>query len=319
MSFSNIKGQEQAIRILQGYMKQGRLKAGMLFIGPEGVGKKMVALTVAKAVNCQEEAEDSCDQCSSCQKIERGQHPDIHILEPEEEGLKIETVRELQRNISLRPYEGRQKVFIINNAHRMTAEASGALLKILEEPPGSTLLILISDKPGLLFKTVISRCKALKFAPLPRNRLQEILQKEFGLDLARAHYLAYASEGRLGRALSLKESEALKEKNAVIDRYLFSRSPGFEQMPKQDKTTVRHDLNILATWFRDLYFVKSGMPHAEIIHGDRLEDILKQTARFSAAELEEIMDSIPRAIFLLERNINLKLLLYELRSQIWKG
>jgi DNA polymerase III subunit delta' len=319
MSFSNIKGQEQAVRILQGYIKQERLRAGLLFIGPEGVGKKLTALILAKAVNCQEQGEDSCDQCPSCLKIERGQHPDIHILEPEEEGLKIEAIRQLQRDISLRPYEGRQKVFIINNCHRLTAEASGALLKILEEPPGNTLLILISDKPGLLFKTVVSRCKALKFAPLARNSLQEILQKEFGLDLTRAHYLAYASEGRLGRALRLKELDALREKNAVIDRYLFSRSSSFEQMPKQDKTTLRHDLNILATWFRDLYFLKAGLPHAEIIHGDRLEDLLRQGARFSVAELDEIMDSIPRAIFLLERNINLKLLLYELRSQIWKG
>jgi DNA polymerase-3 subunit delta' len=319
MSFQNIKGQVQSIKILQACIEQDRVQGGLLFTGPEGVGKKLIAITLAKAVNCLEEGLDSCDQCPSCLKIEHNGHPDVHVIQSDGAEIKIENIRQLQRDISFKPYEARKKVFIIDNAHRLNPEASGALLKILEEPPQNSFIILISDKPALLFKTIVSRCKTLKFSPLPRALLQEFLKKEHGLDRYRAHYLAYVSEGRLGHALRLKETDALRMKNAVIDNFIFTRRLSFDSLSKQDRNEIREDLNILATWFRDIYLIKIGIPHLELIHDDRKEELLKLMSRFSFVELNEIMDSISRAIFYLERNINIKLLLYDLRSQLWKA
>ncbi|MFH0827397.1 MAG: DNA polymerase III subunit delta' [Candidatus Omnitrophota bacterium] len=319
MSFQNIIGQEFATHMLQGCLEQGRLQGGLLFTGPQGVGKKLMAETLAKAVNCEQLQTDSCDRCVSCLKIDRHVHPDIHLIESDESEIKIDDIRQLQREICLRPYEARFKVFILNDAHRLTAEASGALLKTLEEPPGNSLIILISDKPVLLFKTVVSRCKTVRFRPLEQERLQEVLINKHGLDLHRAHYLAYVSEGRLGCALRLKETDVLKEKNVVIDSFLFSRRSSFDHLSKEDRFKVREDLNILATWFRDIYCLKIGMPPQAIIHEDRKYDLLKVMDRFSFPELHEIMNAITRSIFYLEHNINIKLLLYDLRSQVWKG
>lgn len=318
MSFQNIIGQDFSIHMLQGYLEQGRLQGGLLFTGPQGVGKKLIAQTLAKAVNCEQLQMDSCDRCVSCLKIDRNIHPDVRLIESDESEIKIEDIRQLQREISLRPYEARMKVFILNDAQRLTAEASGALLKILEEPPGNSLIILISDKPALLFKTVVSRCKTLKFRPIERQHLQEVLMNKHGLDLHRAHYLAYVSEGQLGSALRLKETDCIREKNAVIDNFLFSRRPSFDHLSKEDRFKVREDLNILATWFRDIYCLKIGMPPSAIIHEDRKADLLKVSDRFSFPELNEIMNAITRSIFYLEHNINIKLLLYDLRSQVWK-
>ena len=326
MSFKDIKGQDNSIHMLQGYLEQSRLEGGYLFTGPEGVGKKLVAKTLAKTVNCLEgnnggrnQTIDSCDRCASCKKIENNQHPDVHIVASGDSEIKIEYIRQLQREINLKPYEARTKVFIIDNAHRLTVEAEGALLKILEEPPAGSLIILISDKPLLLFKTIVSRCKTLKFVPLKRAALKEILKENYSLDNNMSHFLAYFSEGRLGRALRLKDTDILKQKNKVIDNFALSKTTNLDNLSTQDKEEVRDYLNILATWFRDIYLIKIGMPHSEVINFDRKDDLLKTAAGFTILDLNEVLDSVSDSILRLEQNINIKLLLYNLGAQIWRG
>mgnify|MGYP001611627686 CR=1 FL=1 len=312
MSFKNILGQDKPINILKGYIEQSRLAGGYLFVGPEGVGKKLVAQTLAKVVNCQEETLDACDRCASCCKVDKNQHPDVHIIESTDReinpvrsttqmntsekasnGIKIEYIRQLQNDISYKPYEGRKKVFIIDNAHRLTAEAQSALLKILEEPPSDSLIILISDKPALLFKTIISRCKILKFSPLERAKLKEILKKDYSLGNEIAHFLAYFSEGRFGRALKLKDTDILREKNRIIDNFALSGKPAsLDNLSIQNKEEVRGYLNILATWFRDIYLIKIGMAHSEIINFDRKDDLLVAMSRLTFLDLNGILDYI---------------------------
>ena len=223
MSFSTIKGQDNPVSILQSYLERNRLAGGYLFTGPEGVGKKLTAKILAKTLNCQEGGLDSCDRCPSCLKIEKDQHPDVHLIESDGQEIKIESIRQLQREISFRPYEGKKKVFIIDKAHTLNPESSNALLKILEEPPKDSVIILVTDKPNLLFKTIISRCKAIKFPALKRSELKGVLKLEHGFSDEMAHFLAYYSEGRIGYALRLKDSGILCQKNAVID--IFALAP----------------------------------------------------------------------------------------------
>ena len=319
MSFSGIKGQDNPLNILKEYIENSRLCGGYLFIGPEGVGKRLAAMTLAKAVNCLESTSDSCDTCSSCKKIENRQHPDVHVIECEDSEIKIENIRQLQREISFKPYEAKKKVFIIDKAHYLNPESSNALLKVLEEPPKDSLIILVTEKPSLLFKTVISRCKTLKFPALKRERLKSILKNDFGFPEERAHFLAYFSEGRIGYALRLKDSEILQEKNKVISKFALSPRINLEDFSLKNKEEVRGYLNILATWFRDIYMLKVGMPHAEIINFDRRAELLNAMPRFSFLDLNSILESISEAITQLEQNINVKLLLYNLGAQLWKG
>ena len=243
----------------------------------------------------------------------------MHILETDGPEIKIEQIREMQKDINLKSYEGKRKVFIIDNAHRITPEASGALLKILEEPPGKSLIILISDKPALLFKTIISRCKILKFLPLKTAELKEILKKDYSLDNNTAHFLAYFSEGRLGLSLKLKDTDIIREKNRVIDKFIFSRRPSLDNLPIQNREQVLSLLNILATWFRDIYLIKIGMPYSEIINFDRQDDLLKFMSRFSFLDLNAILDSISDSILYLDQNINIRLLLNDLGGQLCRA
>ena len=319
MAFSAIKGQDRPVEIIKTYIENSRFEGGYLFAGPEGVGKMMAALALAKALNCSVSVTaDCCEECPSCKKIENNQHPDVHIISGEESQVKIEAVRQLKKEMSLRPYEGEYKVFIIDNAHTLTPEASNCLLKILEEPPKKSLLILITDKPGLLFKTVISRCKVIKFLPLQRQELEAILSKDYKLESDFAHFLAYFSEGRLGRALSLKDDDIFSRKNNIIDKFVLSNKSGVEGFPAQKREDVRSLLNILATWFRDIYLLKVGRPEQEIINFDRREELFSSLERFSFFDLDTILNNISTAILCLEQNVNTRLLLYNLKVGLWK-
>lgn len=316
MSFNEIKGLDKQIGILKGYLKKGCLEGAYLFCGPEGIGKKLVAKMLAKAANCEEKGLEPCGRCASCMKIENNQHPDVHIIEPQDGKIHIDAMRQLQREIKLKPYEAESKVVIINDARLFTGEAAACLLKSLEEPPKGSLVILISDRPALLFKTIISRCKIVKFTPLKREELKELLRKEYGIEKSLAHFLAYFSEGRLGFALRLKDTDIMNHKNRIINELTISRHFESDNLPLQDRPEVRSYLNMLAFWFRDIYLVKAGLTLSETVNSDRSSDLARLTRQFSFQELDEILDSVSDSIFYLERNINVRLLLYNLWAKI---
>jgi DNA polymerase-3 subunit delta' len=318
MPFSDIKGQDRALEILKAYLGGGRLEGGYLFAGPASVGKKMTAKILSQALNCAENNNEACGLCPSCLKIKGDSHPDVHIISSDEAQLKIESVRQLQKEINLRAYEGRFKVFIIDNAHALTPEAANCLLKVLEEPPKFSLIILITGKPNLLFKTIISRCKIVKFHAAKREELNKTLNRDYGLDSSLAHFLSYFSEGRLGEALRLKDSGILNKKNSIIDKFVMHSSSGAEGIGIEDKQDFCSILNILSAWFRDIYLIKSGMPDSELINLDRREDLLKTINCFSYSDLDRIISVISNTILCLERNINTKLLLHNLKAQIWE-
>lgn len=314
MSFKDIKGQDRAIEVLREHIKRSRLAKAYLFCGPEGIGKKMAARALAKAVNCLKEGIDPCDDCLSCRKVDKEQHPDVHILDAADEEIKIEYIRRLQSEAGLRPYEGRKKVFIINNAHNLNAASSNAFLKTLEEPAGESLIILVSDKPELLLKTIISRCRIIKFSPLKREDLTGILERDYAVPEAASHFLAYFYEGRLGSALRQKESGILEHKNRVIDEFAVSAGRGFSGFPIEKREDLRSCLNILASWFRDIYILKAGLPYDEIINLDRKAELSKQAQRFSFSDLEAALNVISDSLSYLERNVNLKLIQSTLRA-----
>ncbi|MFH0790715.1 MAG: DNA polymerase III subunit delta' [Candidatus Omnitrophota bacterium] len=319
MSFKDIKGQDKTIAILKEYLRQSRVASAYLFAGPEATGKKLIAGIFAKALNCRENIFDSCDTCPSCLKMDKSGHPDLHFIggpadnnTDKTDAIKIEDIRQLQKDINLKPYEAKIKVFIIDNAHRLTPEASNALLKILEEPPMHSLIILITHKPALLFKTIISRCQVLKFYPLTRNKLKEILKTDYSLNDNQAHFLAYFSEGRLGYALMLKEKDILKDKNRIIDGFLSHKNIALGNSLEKNRHELRAYLNIMAVWFRDIYLIKAGYPGSEIINSDRENELLASTDKYSFNDLDEIFKSISNTVLYLEENLNIKLLLSNL-------
>jgi len=320
MSFNLIKGQDKTIEFLKDYIRNNRLASSYLFTGPEGIGKNLVARTFAKALNCENNNLDPCNECASCLKMDKLSHPDLHLIgvssaieEDQSEAIKIEDIRQLQREINLKPYEAKTKIFIIDNAHQLTREAANALLKVLEEPPSRSVIILVTAKPALLFKTIISRCQILKFSPLPRIELKQILKKEYNFDENQAHFFAFFCEGRLGLALRLKDTDIFREKNRVIDDFLLGANSNWDTSLAQGREIIRKYLNILALWFRDIYLIKIGMPQSEIINLDRKNELLDSAKNYSFMGLDKIFKGISDSLLYLEQNVNTKLLLSNFR------
>ncbi|MDD5129645.1 MAG: DNA polymerase III subunit delta' [Candidatus Omnitrophica bacterium] len=318
MRFSDCLGQERPLSIIRAHLAGSRFSGAYIFSGPEGIGKKMAAKIIAGQLNCTGQAQRPCGECSSCLKINKEEHPDLHIIQNGESQIKIEDVRDILRQASFRPYEGMVKVFIIDNAHKLNTEAANSLLKVLEEPPKDAVIILITHKPQNIIKTVLSRCKAIKFTPLIRAQLENILIKNYALDKTTAHFLAYYAEGRLGLALRLKDTPLLQEKNRIFDSFIISAKPLDRNIMGQSKEQLQVCLNILASWFRDIYLLKAGAADKEIIHSDRHSDLLKLIPKFSFKQLDDILSTLSESSLYLEKNVNSKLLLHNLGAQLWK-
>ncbi|MCX5699422.1 MAG: DNA polymerase III subunit delta' [Candidatus Omnitrophica bacterium] len=319
MVFSDILGQDRALGIIGANLEKSHFSGAYIFSGPEGIGKRMTAKIIAGQLNCTGQVSRPCGSCSGCLKIQKEVHPDLQIIQNGQSQIKMEDIRGILRQASFRPYEGAVKVFIIDNAHKLNSEAANSLLKILEEPPRDVLIILITHKPQNIIKTVLSRCKEIKFSPLIRAQLENVLIKNYALDKAAAHFLAYYAEGRIGLALRLKDTPLLREKNKIFDSFILSSKPLDHSIMNQTKEQLQVCLNILASWFRDIYLLKCGLPDQETIHLDRHSDLLKLIPRFSFKQLDEIMATLSESSWYLDKNLNSKLILHNLGVQLWKA
>jgi DNA polymerase-3 subunit delta' len=246
MALRDIIGQERALRILSGTLKRDRIPSAVLLSGDSGVGKRLASVNYAKAINCLEPLDyDCCDKCVSCRKADAGTHPDVTVIMPENDEIKIETVRNVEDMLSLRPHEGRRKIVIIDDADMMNIYAANAFLKTLEEPPHDSLIILISSNPAGLPDTIRSRCTNVKFYPLPADRCKEAVSKNGGIkDIALALNLAM---GRPGLALSM---DFMKEKE-LFSKLLDAMIKG-EKDSWADRSAIRSWLDMAGIFLRDM-------------------------------------------------------------------
>jgi len=311
MSFKDIRGQERAIEHLTRALAGGTFAHAYLFAGPSGIGKRAVALTFAKALNCARATNDSCDECPSCRKIDRAGAADLVFIEPEAKGsgeIKIDMVRDLRHLLNLKAYELRKKVCIIDGADRMTPEAANALLKVLEEPPPDTVLILIAEATANVLPTILSRCRLVRFSAVGDDVLEEILAGEHGLDRPKARSLAQFSAGRIGQALRFKDSGLIDEKNRVIDGALDGTLFGDDRaVPSKDE--VGWMLDVLLSWYRDIALAKLGLDPSLYINVDRRDLIAREAARRSVGidEVVRLSKEIIRCRSCLGSNVNPKL------------
>ena len=316
MSFKDIKSQDRAIEFLQSAIRGGKLSHAYLFVGPESIGKGLVARTLAKTLNCERKELDSCDECLSCRKIDKEIHPDVNWITPEGAGgvIKIEKIRWLKKNISLKPYEAKFKFYIVDKAHQMPNEAANSLLRTLEEPPPNSILILISDKPERLLSTIKSRCQMIRFQAMTLNELEKILEDEYNLSSDSSHFLANFSSGRIGRALALRDENILERKNQVIDGFskeniIFNEDNLFFNNSREEISEI---LNILSLWYRDMLVLKSTGTAELIVNKDRVDDIKSAATKYSQEELLNILEELKKAGFLIRQNVNPKLTLSSL-------
>ncbi len=300
MSFQSIIGQERAIRLLSRMLHNDRLAHALVFTGIDGIGRQTTATVLAMAVNCTNPVGVSaCNECRSCRKVISGNHPDVIIVKPSGAFIKIDQVRSLRKQLRFAPIERGRRVIIINDAQTMNAEASNAILKILEEPPNDTHIILTAPQMTDLLPTIASRCQNIVFRPIPVAKVAEVLVARKGLDQDTASALAVLTKGSLGKALSADANKWMAWRQRLLEgvgsasgestQELF----GFAEALARDKATLEDALEMMTTWFRDVLMCK--FQPEKILNGDFMENIHSASQQCSVEEILEKMAAVSAA------------------------
>jgi DNA polymerase-3 subunit delta' len=320
MSFKEIVGQDTAIKFLKQAVSNNELPPAYLFLGRDGVGKRLTALTLSKVINCQKQNLDSCDECLSCKKIENFNHADVIWISLSENSsfIKIEQIRQLKYQLSLKPFESKRKIAVILDADFLNAESSNALLKTLEEPPADTLIILTASNASRIFSTIISRTQVVKFFPLREQAVKQLLIKKHKLAEDEATILSRLSQGSIGRALQLKDNDILKKRDIVINNLIGQDNNFWEDMFAQNtfKLNFLEVLDILAIWYRDLLILKIAGKEDELVNWDRKEDLAAFAQNYNLESIDKIISLIFELRREAEQNLNTKLLCQRLLLEI---
>jgi len=323
MSFKDIVGQERAIKILTKSLKENRICSSYIFIGSEGTGKKLAAIEFTKAVNCLNLSEDSeaCEDCQSCIEITKQCSPDLKIIEPIKSSIKIEQIREMRKEIGLKPFKNRKKVYIIDKAEKMTLEASNCLLKTIEEPPYYAIIILICSKIDPILPTIVSRCQMVNFGLISSYKIKEfLLNKNKNLEKEKAEIISKLAQGSIERALKLLSGkEYFIRREEVLD-YLSVISPGkygddiFAKVEKMvsEIDRIEEILEMIKLWYRDILIIKNTGDQKYIANCDKLEILEEKSQIYSQEILIDILDYLEQIEEYLIKNVNKRLILERL-------
>jgi DNA polymerase III subunit delta' len=320
MGLCEIVGHEKQLEILRQSLLNDRLHHAYLFIGPDGIGKRTLALSMAQAIHCAELETDFCGACGTCRAIQTGNHADVRIVEPlsNRKDISIQQVRELEKTLSLRSFSGRRKVAIIDPATLMNWPAQNALLKTLEEPPQGCVLILIASNAGGLLPTVRSRAFAMSFGQLPRQLVVSFLVSRKGKTTEQAEFLAALAMGSLGAATKM-DKEKIVEKRLEWMKTLGSLSMGdyraaldaAETLAGNREETLKF-LEWAGLWYRDLLSFRIAHAADHIINVDMLPQIEEQSASIDVDDLFSLFSKTSEASRLIQRNVNRRMVLEDL-------
>jgi DNA polymerase-3 subunit delta' len=318
MSFKNVLGHSKPIALIQRAIKNEKVVNSYLFLGSEGIGKKYVALQFAKALNCLEgevERGDACDHCSSCKKIDHAVHPDVLLIEPEGQNIKVDQVRQMQRDLAYRPYEGKRRICILTAADRMAPNMSNILLKTLEEPPLHTVIILLANNARFILPTILSRCQAVRFNPLPVSLVSQWLREGRGFEETEAHLLANLSEGSPGKALEIQEEIRQIPRDELLKEWVGLKSLSFEKigswvgsLPSQRENLLLI-IEVAKTLLRDLVMVKILGKKLTLIHLDLLKVMVPIATHWSLTSLLKRMEILHQTSLAIRANANTSLAL----------
>jgi DNA polymerase-3 subunit delta' len=291
--FADVRGHERAREFLRTALAHDRLPHALLFTGADGIGKRSLALAFVARLQCEHDGEDACGECSSCRQIAAASHPDVQLLSvtPGKKEIGIDRIRDVKRFMQLQPLRGKAKAAVIDEADLLTIPAQNALLKVLEEPPPRSFLLLVSSNPGALLATVRSRCQRLQFAPLPTDTVVEILTVTSGIDAATARELALLAEGSPGRAQMLEaclagvSREAWREQLAGVEQARYVRLARMANELSSPETQVAVKLEMLLSDFRDeaVHSVSAETYEASPGAAIRLRSLLQRADAVDAA------------------------------------
>lgn len=308
MYFEKIRGQRFAKKYLSNSIKLNMISHAYMFEGPEGVGKNTMARELATTLLEMENLFNS---------------PDYIEINPTGNSIKIAQIRNLQSDILVKPYKS-YKIYVINEAQKMTVEAQNALLKTLEEPPKYAIIILITNNKESLLDTIKSRCEIIKFTPIPLVEVADYLTQT-GVDKKRALLLANFSRGSMQKAIELSESEEFHIMRDEVQKYVEIFLTGsmldiidIQSSIENYKDNIMNVLDLLVNYFRDIMMVKENIDSSMIINLDRLIFIKNMSVKITYSQLSKIIDIIEETKNKLRSNCNFNISIQVMTLNIYE-
>lgn len=312
-TFEEIRGNTPLVEQLRRSAASGRSSHAYLFLGGAGAGKRLIANTFAKALQCEGEKRP-CDSCKSCHAFNHGNHPDVIYFQPLKNGktYTIEDVREqLLETVDLKPFQYEKKIYIIEKADTLNIQSQNALLKTLEEPPAHAVFLLLAERAEAFLPTILSRVVVMKIRPLSAETIADYLMQAGHL-AEESHILSAYAQGRIGQALELVEDEGFREmRQDILGRLeaLPSMSEGEAYLLAKDLEGYKNDLrflDIMELWYRDLLTAKSLREEGYLIQRDK-KDAIFRAAKEPAALLAKKAAAVRTARMRLAQNANFRL------------
>lgn len=312
-------GHEWAVDLLAEHVAHGRERHAYLITGPQGVGRRTLALRFAQGLNCLKTSipGQPCRRCSNCKRIELMKHPDLMVVETEHEGevLRIDQVRELQHSLSLAPYEARYRVALVLRFEEAHTSAANAMLKTLEEPPPQVVVILTAISTESLLPTIVSRCEVIRLRPLSLDETSRGLQIIRGVPQENADKLAHISGGRPGYAIQLYEQPKLLEQRQswleeLVQLLASSRRERFAFVRGRvdDKDELRSELQVWLTFWRDVLICATGITDM-ITNLDYSAQLKSLANEIGLRKAQLYVSAIERTMERIDRNVNSRLAL----------
>ena len=295
-----ITGNARVKEVLRRMLKTGRLPGALLFAGEEGIGKKLFALEIAKALNCRSPLDsEGCGTCPSCVRIAKlnypagvesedwkqiiwTDHPDVGLVVAPKRVLRVEQMRQIEREANFRPFEGAARVFLVDDAEKLNDSSANALLKVLEEPPHTAHIILITSRPAMLLPTIRSRCQMIRFSPLSAEEIERHLTESKVANSASVRLRARAAGGSIGRALEGDIESFTQQRKAMLavlntlvvtnDRVQLLRSAE-ELNEAQYKDEFETRLDVLETLIRDAWMLSLEVKPGQLVNEDLLPQL----------------------------------------------
>ena len=329
MPFSGIVGHRRLVALLSRAIAQDTLPQSLLFAGPRGVGKRRTAIALAEAINCLQPVSsgsvphDACGACAACRRIARGVHPDVLVVEPGELGsIRIAQVREVIERSGYRPFEGRRRVAVIDEADAMTTDAQDSLLKSLEEPPPASIFVLISAAPDALLPTVRSRCQRLRFGELSADDVARALMRDHEFEESEARAAASDAGGSIGHALSAASvdvAEAREMARQILERAARASQPsqridlarqvtptGEKKQPGVEREELAACLRAMASLLRDIGLLGSEGDESMLANTDLAPQLRTLAGAYDSDRAVRAFTSVDQALTALERNASPK-------------
>ena len=312
-TFEEIRGNTPLVEQLRRSAASGRSSHAYLFLGGAGAGKRLIANTFAKALQCEGEKRP-CDSCKSCHAFNHGNHPDVIYFQPLKNGktYTIEDVREqLLETVDLKPFQYEKKIYIIEKADTLNIQSQNALLKTLEEPPAHAVFLLLAERAEAFLPTILSRVVVMKIRPLSAETIADYLMQAGHL-AEESHILSAYAQGRIGQALELVEDEGFREmRQDILGKLeaLPSMSEGEAYLLAKDLEGYKNDLrflDIMELWYRDLLTAKSLREEGYLIQRDK-KDAIFRAAKEPAALLAKKAAAGRTARMRLAQNANFRL------------